>query len=306
MTKHERCRTKLFDREISSPILLASGPLSDSAMQIKSAISAGASGVVTKTIFYGERKNHRECIVRKPYGVLNSTTYSHRSLDVWSSDIEVLVKSEMPVIVSVHADSANHLGQLIRKVVKDGILAIELGLSCPSRMPENPQFFEDIVASYTKSACKATQLPVSVKLTATDRLLTLSRIALDNGATAITVSDALPALAVDVESNRLLSGRPMGYSGAAIKPIILHAIYRLRRAGIDCPIIGVGGIGSVTDILEYLQVGCVAVQVLSEAMASGVELFRNLRRNLDSWCEERGLSVTDVIGRALLGGIENE
>lgn len=306
MTRLARARTRLFDIDLSSPILLASGPLSESSTQIQGALAAGAGAVVTKTIYLGRMAERRECICREAFGTFNSMTYSRRALDAWLRDLEELAKMGLPVVASIHADSEKHLGQLVREVAASGVPAIELGISCPSVRSEDPQIFNDLVARYTSSAREATALPISVKLTAGERLLSSVRLAIASGATAITVSDALPGLAVDVEKQQLRFHGPVGYSGAAIKPIVLHAIYQLRRAGISCPILGVGGIRTVSDVLEYLQIGCSAVQLLTEVMNSGVGLLGDLGRGIEDWCEERDLTVSNVVGSALREEFEDE
>jgi dihydroorotate dehydrogenase subfamily 1 len=300
-----RVRTRLFDIALPSPILLAAGPLSELPAQIKNAFAAGAGAVVTKTIYLGQMDVRRERICRERFGTFNSTTYSRRSIDDWLRDLEEFARMGLPVIANIHADSEARLGQLVRKVASTGVPAIELGISCPSARSDDSQAFNEFVAAYTSSAREATTLPISVKLTAGEGLLSSARLAIASGASGITVSDALRGLAVDVERRRIRFCGPVGYSGAAIKPIVLHAIYQLRRAGIDCPIVGVGGIRTVSDVLEYLYVGCSAVQLLTGVMNSNVRLLGELGRGLEHWCEERDLTVSNIIGCALREGVED-
>lgn len=299
MSIENRTFSRLFDIELSNPIFLASGPLSDTLSQIQQAFSAGIGGVVTKTIYNGEKNNRQGRIIRKTYGTFNSTTYSKRAISDWLNDLEQLVKMNLPVIASIYADSPYRLAKLVREVTSTNIRAIELGISCPNDHKDNSKTISDFVRNYTKAARDETDLPISVKLTANAHLLLCAKIAIDNGASGITVSDTLPSIVIDVEKRKLYCNGILGYSGVAIKPIVLHSIYRLRQAGIKCPIIGVGGVSTVSDVLEYLQVGCSAVQLLSEVMNNGLDHLNNLVVGLDNWLEKHNLNVSSIIGSTL-------
>jgi dihydroorotate dehydrogenase subfamily 1 len=296
-----RLATEILGLRLANPLLVASGPLSDSLVQIRRALSAGAGGVVTKTIYFGGQNEKVTERVRKcPAGLFNSTTYSHHSLDQWLRMISTLAEEQAPIITSIYADRPEQLGDLARRVVEAGSRALELGISCPNvDLKEEPGW--ERVGRYTSRVRKAVDVPFSVKLTAAEGLLGQVKVALGEGADAITLSDALPSLFIDVKSRKLPFGGPVGYSGPAIKPIVLHALYQLRQAGVTCPIFGVGGIGSVSDVLEYLQIGADAVQIYTTLVTSGTNLLILILEDLFSWCEREGVTARELVGTALPG-----
>lgn len=299
----ERLVTKILGLKLTNPVLVASGPISDSLSQIRRALSAGAGGVVTKTIYVGEKEEITERVKKGPIGVFNSTTYSRISLENWRRILITLSKEEAPVITSIHARRPEQLGDLARLVVDAGARALELGICCPNDASQQVADWR-LVALYTACVRKAVDTPFSVKLASVSGLLENVKAAVSEGADAISLSDALPSVLVEVEQRSLALGGPVGYSGPAIKPIVLHSIYGLRQAGITCPIFGIGGVGSASDVLEYLQVGANAVQLYTMLMTSGIDLLNSITGDLFAWCKKEDVTARELVGIALKGGSE--
>lgn len=295
----ERLATAILGLRLANPVLIASGPFSDSFLQIRRALEAGAGGVVTKTIYVGDKVNIKEQIRMSPAGAFNSTTYSHVNLEKWLQTLATLAREAAPVITSIYAHSPEQLGELARLVVEAGSRALELGICCP--VDANQQVADwRLVGLYTTTVRKAVDVPFSVKLTAVGGLLDSVKAAVGEGADAISLSDSLPSLLVDVERRSLPLGWSVGYSGPAIKPIVLHAIYELRQAGITCPIMGIGGVGSASDVLEYLQVGANVVQLYTMLMKSKIKLklLTSITGDLFTWCKKEGVTAYEMVGAA--------
>ena len=292
--------------KLPGPIVLAAGPLSDSFNQIENAFQAGACSVVTKTIYVGEAPARNEHIACFKNYAFNSTAYSHKPLKKWLHDLKSLSARNYSIIANIHAANHEMLGPLARNVADCGVQAIELGISCPVERPTNGKAIEDMVSRSVASVRSFTDIGLSVKLTAGDLIARQAQAAIDAGADAITVSDTLPAVVIDVKRRQLKYGGPVGYSGAAIRPLVLHSIYQIKKAGIECPIIGVGGIECLSDVLEYLFAGCIAVQVMTAAMNCGVDILAKLQSDLSSWCDENQVNVDEMVGIAIAQGRSND
>ncbi|MEK6288613.1 MAG: dihydroorotate dehydrogenase [Acidobacteriota bacterium] len=296
----ERLTTAILGLKLANPVLVASGPVSDSLPQIQRALNAGAGGVVTKTIYVGDKENIIERVKKGPAGVFNSTTYSRVKLEQWLRTLAVLAEQDAPVITSIYAHSPEQLGNLALRIVEAGSRALEIGVSCPNGASQQVADWR-LVGRYAAAVRKAVDVPFSVKLAAVSGLLENVKASIGEGSHAISLSDALPSVLVDFEHRRLAFGGPVAYSGPAIKPIVLHSIYELRQAGITCPIFGIGGVGSASDVLEYLEVGANAVQLYTMLMTSGIELLSEITGDLSAWCKKEGVTTQQLIGAALPG-----
>jgi dihydroorotate dehydrogenase (fumarate)/dihydroorotate dehydrogenase (NAD+) catalytic subunit len=232
-------------------------------------------------------------------GAFNSTRYSHRHIDAWQSDVQQLSEEGLPVICSIFADSPAALSRLAEGLADAGCRAFELGPACPTDGSQQG-LDAKTVRRLTEAVRKTTSLPLAVKLNAVGSLRDLVSAALDGGAAAISLSDALPAIVVNSRKRKLAFDGPVGYSGPAIKPIVLHAIYELRCQGVTCPIIGIGGVTEATDVIEYLQAGATAIQVYT-AIMRGFSTITEMVQGLTEWCETEETTVRAVGGAALRG-----
>jgi dihydroorotate dehydrogenase (NAD+) catalytic subunit len=147
----------------------------------------------------------------------------------------------------------------------EGIAGYELNISCPNvkcggmQFGSDPASVSEVVGAAKRSALRR---PLWVKLSplVTDIGL-IARAAEEAGADALTVANTFPAMAVDSRSGKSLLGNPTGgLSGPAIKPITLRLVWEAQKA-VKIPVVGLGGIETVDDVLEYLSVGASAVQV---------------------------------------------
>ncbi len=294
-------QTTVLGVKLRNPIIVASGMLTDSLQQITKAVKAGAGAVVTKTIYSGKRGFATEEVCHIPTGTLNSTTYSWRSLEQWLTDLSSLQQMDLPIIVSIHAETPALLEDLAARVSDVCSFPLELGISCPNEVTYSI-LTPDIVLSYTSSVRRRVSVPISVKLSATETIRTLAEAALEGGADALSLSDTLPALQLERGSPRFLTGGAAGYSGSGIKPIVLHSLYNLRSSGIDCPILGIGGVATLEDVLDYLYLGSSAVQMYTSLVHSGFKRINQLVDQLSDWCSQQQTTVELQIGRALENG----
>jgi dihydroorotate dehydrogenase (NAD+) catalytic subunit len=199
--------------------------------------------------------------------------------------LPVLRKYDTAVIANVFGYAVEDYVEVIRVLEEaEGLKAYELNVSCPNvkkggmQFGGDPNLVSEVVGTARRAAAKR---PVWVKLSplVTDIGL-IARAAVEAGADALTVANTYPAMAVDFRTRKSKLGNPTGgLSGPAIKPITLRLVWETVKA-VQVPVIGLGGIETVEDVLEYLTVGATAVQVgtasfsdpkASEKLARGLE-----------------------------------
>ncbi len=183
---------------------------------------------------------------------------------------------------------------------EEGLAGYELNISCPNVKKGGMQFGQDprMVAEVVGAARRAAKRPLWVKLSplVTDIGL-IAQAAAEAGAEALTVANTYPAMAVDFRSgNSKLGSKTGGLSGPAIKPLTLRLVWEAVRA-VKLPIIGLGGVETAADVLEYLSVGATCVQVgtasFTDPRASQV-LVGDLPRVL---LEAKAFTVNEIRGR---------
>ena len=286
-----------FQWTLKNPVMVASGPLSDSARAIKRLLAAGFGAVVTKTIAPRPSVPVRNAVCSLDGGLLNQELFSTRSLDSWKEDLPGL--DGLPVIVSVTAETPGELSDLIRALEKCGGRAFELVLSCPNgRSQSTPE----TIGSFARAARESTDAPVIAKLSANTNsqfMVELAGAVEESGVDAISMSDSLPALGIDTQTGRIRLNGPAGLSGPAIRPLSLKSIYDIKKAGITCPILGIGGITDFQHVLEYLMVGALAVQVFTALFQRGEGLAQEFTKGLERELAARGLTLDGIRGCAI-------
>jgi dihydroorotate dehydrogenase (NAD+) catalytic subunit len=202
-----------------------------------------------------------------PSGMLNAVGLQNVGVRAFVAEkLPVLRKFDTAVIANVFGYTIEDYIEVIQ-VLEDaeGLAGYELNISCPNVKRGGLQFGSDptCVAEVVRAARKAaSKRPLWVKLSplVTDIGL-IARAAEEAGADALTVANTYPAMALDFRTGKSLLGNTSGgLSGPAIKPITLKLVWETRKA-VKTPILGLGGIETVEDVLEYLAVGASAVQV---------------------------------------------
>ena len=206
-------------------------------------------------------------------GMLNAVGLQNVGVRAFVTEkLPVLRKFDTAVIANIFGYSLEDYVEVIR-VLEDaeGLAGYELNVSCPNvkkggmQFGNNPAQISEVVGAARKAAAKR---PLWVKLSplVTDIGL-IARAAEEAGADALTVANTYPAMAIDFRSGKSRLGNSTGgLSGPAIKPITLKLVWETKKA-IKIPIIGLGGVETVEDVLDYLAVGASAVQVGTASFA---------------------------------------
>jgi len=206
-------------------------------------------------------------------------------------------KWDATVILSMSADSSSEFGEMARMTNGvSGFDAIELNLSCPN-IEDGAMFSHspNLARAATESVRAETQLPLLVKLAPNVPDITEIVKAVElGGADAITLCNTIPAMAWDhVSGQPVLGGITGGLSGPALKAVALALVYRTSRVT-DIPIIGVGGIFSGIDVVEFLMAGAIAVQIGSASLANLSAPFQIKDELLELMRERDWQSISDI------------
>ncbi|MEO5884920.1 MAG: nitronate monooxygenase, partial [Candidatus Limnocylindrales bacterium] len=183
-----------------------------------------------------------------------------------------------------------------------GVAGIELNISCPNVGRDGLQFAIDAgaAAEVTAAVRKATDLPLLVKLSPNVAdVRPIARAIADAGADALTAINTLSGIALAPSRTKPLLGNIYGgLSGPALKPVALRIVYEVSQV-VDIPVVAIGGVTELADVLDFLAVGAVAVQV-GTAIFADPTLPVRLVDELITECERRGLGTyQDLMGTAL-------
>ncbi len=208
----------------------------------------------------------------------------------------------VPVIVNVAGESIGDYIEVARRLDGvPGVAGIELNISCPNVGKGGLQFAIDAEAAgaVTAAVRRATDLPLLVKLSPNVAdVRPIARAIADAGADALTAINTLSGIAVAPDRSRPLLGNIYGgLSGPAIKPVALRIVYETVQV-VDIPVVAIGGITELADVLDFLAVGATAVQV-GTAIFADPTLPVRLVRELAAECRRRGFtSYAPLIGTA--------
>jgi dihydroorotate dehydrogenase (NAD+) catalytic subunit len=205
-------------------------------------------------------------IVETPAGMINAIGLENVGLETFlEAKLPYLRDREVPVIVNIFGNTVDEYGELARRLDgQPGVAALEINISCPNVKQGGMVFGTDptLAAEVVSRVREGTSLPLITKLTPNvTRIAEIARAAVDAGSDMLSCINTVAAMAVDILSRRpRLANLIGGLSGPAIKPIALRCTYEVLQA-VDCPVIGIGGIASASDALEFLLLGARAVQI---------------------------------------------
>lgn len=223
-------------------------------------------GIVVKGLSLEERDgNPMPRIADSPAGMLNCIGLQNPGAKVFLKGLlPRLASLKAKIIPNLYATSVDEFAELAAMLSVEGVGALEVNVSCPNVRDGGTAFGHDpiMAAKVTEAVVKNTSLPVIVKLSpnVTD-ITVIAKACEDAGATALSCINTVRGMAVDIVRRKsFLSNVIGGLSGPAIKPVGLRCVWEVTRA-VNIPVIGLGGITSVEDALEYMLVGATAVQV---------------------------------------------
>ena len=314
--------TSFLGIDFENPFLLASAPPTALVESIDKAFEMGWGGAVLKTITPDDLEMNeaspRYTVLqdkKRIIGFQNIELLSHQTVQYWCDGIKFL-KQKHPrkvIIASIMAPGMKGAWQDLVKTLNDTPAdAFELNFSCPHGMPEKGIGMAigtdaEISAQITKWVKEVAQKPVFVKLSpnVTDiaRIARAVESAHADGLAAINTVQGF--MGVDIHTFKPLlnvNGKSTygGCSGAMVKPIGLRCVAQIRQAS-ALPILGMGGISTWEDAVQYMAVGADAVQVCSEVMLNGYKVIGPMLKGLQNYLEEKGLKEVRALKDKAIG-----
>src|SRR6187397_3260180 len=287
---------------LKNPLIAASGCFGYGVEYADVVDLSSLGGVAVKGLFLNQREGHPPPrIVETPSGMLNA-------IGLQGIGVHRFIREKLPelrdrraiVFVNICGTTIDEYVELAR-ILSDaeGVAALELNISCPNIKEGGITFGCSLHGTFdvVSAIKKVTHLPVIPKLTpnVTD-VASIAKSAEDAGADAVSLVNTFLAMAIDVETRRpKLSNIVGGLSGPAIRPIAVRMVYECRRA-VKLPIIGMGGISTAADVLEFMIAGATAVQV---GTANFVDpfLWRTLADGLRAYMQRHNIArLADLTG----------
>ena len=290
--------------KLKNPVLVASGTFGYGREYAPFLDLNILGGIVVKGISLKERSgNLPPRLVEVPCGLINAIGLENVGIERFLKEKLPFLKTiDTKIIVNIFGDSIDEYALLAEKLEKSGVDALELNISCPN-IKDGLVFGKDkkLAAQVTKAVRNATDLPIIVKLTpeVTD-IVTIAREVINCGADGVSLINTFPAMAVDVNTRRpRLSNITGGLSGPCLKPISLKMVWDIVRT-LNIPTVGIGGIFTAQDALEYLIVGAKAVQI-GTANFINPKVSVEVLEGIKSYLKNNGFKdINDVIGSLIV------
>ena len=258
--------TSLAGVALRNPVLLASGTCGYGAELAPFVDLAELGGIVAKSLTLEPRAgNFPPRIAEAPAGMLNAISLENVGVEAFIRDKLPALPEGVTVIASVFETEIERYAEVCKRLTGvPRVSGIEVNASCPHVKSGGIEFGQQpqVLAELVRATRRATTLPLLIKLSpnVTD-IAAMARVCEAEGASGISLINAVQALEVDVETRRpVLSNVLGGLSGPAIRPIALRMVWQASRA-VGIPVCGIGGIASAEDAIKFLLCGATAVQV---------------------------------------------
>lgn len=288
-------RVTLGRLTLRNPVMTASGTFA-SGREYADLVDLGRLGaLVTKGVSLEPWPgNPSPRIAETASGMLNSIGLQNAGLEAFiERDLPWLAEQDVPVIVNVHGHAPAEFGRICERLdAEDAVDAFELNVSCPN-VSEGGMAFGTSCAGVTDvvhAARETTGKPLIVKLTpnVTD-VAEIGRAAEAAGADAVSLINTLLGMAIDAETFRPLLARVVGgLSGPAIKPVALRMVWQVAKA-VGIPVVGMGGIATAADAVEFMLAGATAVAVGTATFVEPDAATRVVD-GLEEFCRRRGIT----------------
>lgn len=287
--------------ELPNPILVASGTFGYAKEMTAFVDFPALGGIIPKTVTPQPRAgNAPPRTVETTGGMLNSIGLDNDGFDQFvEQKLPYLLGLGAPVIVNIAAKTMDEFHRMATVLnAQEGVAAVELNISCPNvsggvDFGTNPDLAGEVVTAVRSAG----DLPVIAKLTPNvTSVVPIAQAVADAGCDAVSLINTIQGMAVDWKRRKpILGNRLGGLSGPAIKPVALRIVWQVAQE-VDIPIIGIGGIQSLDDVMEFLVTGATAVQIGTASFYDpGISsrLVGDLGRLVE---EHEADSVSDFIG----------
>lgn len=297
-------RVSLPGLELKNPILPASGCFGFgrefSEFYDLNELGAITIKAATKESRYG---NATPRVAETSGGMLNAIGLQNPGVTrIMEEELQFLEQFDTPILANVAGSSEEEYVEVAKEIsAHSKVNAIELNISCPNVKEGGIHFGTDpaLAASLTRAVKRVSQVPVYVKLSPnTGDIVAMAKAVEEAGADGLSMINTLVGMKLNLTTGRpVLANGTGGLSGPSIKPVAIRMVYQVSQA-VNIPIIGMGGVACVEDVLEFLLAGASAVAVGTANFQNPLvcpELIEQLPEALEAYGYE---SVTDCVGRS--------
>ena len=294
-------RVNIAGVELKNPVMTASGTFGSGMEYSEFVDLSRLGGVVTKGVAdVPWPGNPTPRVAETTGGMLNAIGLQNPGIDVFCKrDIPFLKKYDTKIMVNVCGHSTEEYLRVVERRAEEPVDLLEINISCPNVKEGGIAFGQDpkAVEAITREVKKVAAQPVVMKLSpnVTD-ITVMARAAEAGGADAVSLINTLTGMKIDVERQTFaLANKTGGMSGPAVKPVAVRMVYQVAQS-VNIPIIGMGGIATAEDALEFILAGATAVSVgtanffnpyATVEIADGIEAYMK-RHNIEK--------LTDLIG----------
>jgi dihydroorotate dehydrogenase subfamily 1 len=283
---------------LRNPILTAAGPTSKDGMTLLNAAAGGVGGLVAKTVSVKPAdvpKPNMAAVqrgrVQSRRGILNAELWSELSLEQWlEKEYPIALSAGLPLIASL-GYTPDDVRDIAPKLEKAGVQALEYSTHYVGGHVEIANALRECV-----------DIPIFAKLSPKVDVAEVAKSLESHVDGIVGINTYGPCLRIDIETGKPMLGSEGGegwLSGASIKPIALRCVADIAQS-VKKPVIGVGGVTSGADAIEFIMVGASAVEVCTAAILDGPSVYGKIAKEIDEWLDNHGYdSVEDIRGIAL-------
>lgn len=288
--------------ELKNPVMTASGTFGY-GLEFNDFISIDEIGgiIVKGTTLEPRQGNDYPRMAEVPSGMLNCVGLQNKGVEYFCSNIYPQIKDiNTNMIVNVSGSTLEDYASCAARINElDKIPAIELNISCPNVKAGGMAFGVTVsgAASVVKAVREVYDKTLIVKLSPNvTSVVDIAKACEAEGADSVSLINTLVGMAIDIEKRKpILSIATGGLSGPAVKPVALRMVWQVAKA-VNIPVIGLGGISSATDAIEFLMAGATAIQI-GTANFLDPTITIKVRDGINQWLEEHNISdVNDIIG----------
>ncbi len=296
----EQLKTEICGIKMNTPILAASGTFGFGEEFTDFVDLEKLGGVMVKCITLKPRAGNKGVrITETPAGMLNCIGLENPGVEKFLTEILPRIKNKMNVIVNISGNSVEDYGELAKILDVEGVAAIELNISCPNVKDGGIIFGTNpkAAAAVTSTAKKFTSKPVIVKLSPNVTDITeIARAVESAGADCISLINTLMGMEININTWKPTLGNITGgLSGGAVKPVAVRMVYQVAQT-VKVPIIGMGGIRTAADAIEFFLAGAAAVAVGTANFANPA-VTMEIANGLENYLASRDLNLRDIIGK---------
>lgn len=297
---------KIAGVTFKNPVITASGTFGFGKEYAEFYPLSALGGICTKGLTIEERQgNPSPRVAETPSGMLNSVGLQNPGVDYYLEHYDKWLSEQGTVVIAnIAGHKLEDYSAMARKISESRADMVELNISCPNVRSGGMAFGVEpaSVRRVTEAVKRACNKPVITKLTPNvSNIADNAKAAEDGGADAISLINTLTGMAVDYRTRRpVLANNTGGLSGPCVKPVALKMVWDCHNA-VKVPIIGLGGIQSYTDVLEFMICGATAVQVGTATLSDPYAAY-NIAKDLENYARENDADLNELIGTLQLNG----